>query len=52
MKIENESIKHKTNPNKYKDKKIIKKVIEIRKKYKYGKVKIKNFCRFSNENEF
>nr|WP_304354139.1 hypothetical protein [Brachyspira innocens] len=42
-KVENESRKPKSSPNKYKNKKIINKIIEIRKKYKYAKVKIKNY---------
>lgn len=40
-KVENKNRKPKTSPNKYKNKKIINKVIETRKKYKYGKLKIK-----------
>ena len=39
--IENKSRIPKNSPQKYKNKKIINKVISIRKKYKYGKMKIK-----------
>lgn len=39
--IENKSRKPKNSPNKLKNKKIINKIISIRKKYQYGKTKIK-----------
>ena len=39
--IENRSRKPKNSPRKLKNKKIINKIVEIRKKYKYGKTKIK-----------
>ena len=46
--IENKSRKPKNSPNKVKNKKIINKVIEICKKYKYGKVKIKKLLEKEN----
>ena len=46
--IENKSRKPKNSPNKLKKKKIINKVIEVRKKYKYGKTKIKKFLEKEN----
>ena len=46
--IENKSRKPKNSPNKVKNKKIINKVMEIRKKYKYGKTKIKKFLEKEN----
>ena len=45
-KVENKSRKPKSSPKKYKN--IINKVIEIRKKYKYGKVKIKKLLEREN----
>ncbi|MEI0526965.1 hypothetical protein R4K54_13710 [Brachyspira murdochii] len=41
-------MKPKNRPNKVKKKKIINKVIEIRKKYKYGKLKIKKLLEKEN----
>ena len=46
--IENKSRKPKNSPNKLKKKKIINKVVEIRKKYKYGKLKIKKLLEKEN----
>ena len=46
--IENKSRKPKNSPNKVRNKKIINKVIEIRKKYKYGKTKIKKLLEKEN----
>lgn len=46
--IENKSRKPKNSPNKVKNKKIINKVIKIRKKYKYGKTKIKKLLEKEN----
>ena len=46
--IENKSRKPKNSPNKVKNKKIINKVIEIRKKYGYGKLKIKKLLEKEN----
>ena len=46
--IENKSRIPKNSPQKYKNKKIINKVIEIRKKYKYGKTKIKKLLEKEN----
>ena len=46
--IENKSRKPKNSPHKLKNKKIINKVIEVRKKYKYGKTKIKKFLEKEN----
>ena len=48
-KVENKSRKPKASPKKYKNKKFINnKVIETRKKYKYGKVKIKKLLEIEN----
>ena len=46
--IENKSRIPKNSPQKYKNKKIINKVISIRKKYKYGKTKIKKLLEKEN----
>ena len=46
--IENRSRKPKNSPHKLKNKKIINKIVEIRKKYKYGKTKIKKFLEKEN----
>ena len=46
--IENRSRKPKNSPRKLKNKKIINKIVEIRKKYKYGKTKIKKFLEKEN----
>ena len=48
--IENKSRIPKNSPQKYKNKKIINKVISIRKKYKYGKMKIKKLLEKENKN--
>ena len=46
--VENKSRKPKNSPNKLKNKKIINKIVEIRKKYKYGKTKIKKLLEKEN----